>query len=57
MRQDDFVSVVLDSDILAKDEIISIIKCLSAAAMPSMGFPETKGSCFKIFNDAADLDL
>ena len=46
IRQEDFASVVLDSDILTKDEIISIIKCLSAVPMSSVGFPGTKRSRF-----------
>ncbi len=44
MKQEDFASVVLDSDILRKKEIVSIIKRLSSVASSPVRFPETKRS-------------
>ncbi|KAL9980192.1 hypothetical protein ACROYT_G008746 [Oculina patagonica] len=46
LRQEDFATVVLDSDMLTKEEIVSIIKYLSGVPMSSAGFPETKRSRF-----------
>ncbi len=46
MKQEDFASVVLDSDILSKEEIVSIIKNLSSVASSPVGFPEAKRSGF-----------
>ena len=47
MNQDDVASVVLDSEILRKKEIVNVIKYLNLPAprMP-VGFPETKRSGF-----------
>ena len=42
MEQEDFASVVLDSKILTLDEIVSIIKCLSAVSSSPVIFPERK---------------
>ena len=42
MKQEEFASVVLDSDILTKEEIASIIKHLSSVSSFPVGFPETK---------------
>jgi len=42
MKQEDFASVVLDSKILTLDEIVSIIKCLSAVSSSPVIFPERK---------------
>ena len=46
MKQEDFASVVLASDILKKEEIVSIIRHLSSVSSSSVGFPETKRSGF-----------
>ena len=50
MKQEDFCCVVLDSDILAKGEIVSIIKHLNSVASSPVGFPKTKRS-------GSDLDI
>ena len=42
MKLEEFASVVLDSDILTKEEVFSIIKHLSAVSSSPVGFPETK---------------
>ena len=49
MKLKEFPSVVLDSDILTKEEIVSIIKRLSSVSSSPVGFPETKrcGSQFE----------
>ena len=44
MELEDFASVVLDSDILTKEEIVSIVKCLGSVPKSSVGFLETKRS-------------
>ena len=44
MKQEDFASVVLASDILTKEEIVSIIRHLSSVSNSSARFPETKRS-------------
>ena len=44
MKQEDFGSVVLDSEILRKKEIISLVKRLTTASKIPVGFPETKRS-------------
>ena len=47
MEQEDFATVVLHSEILRKEEIISVAKCLnSASRIVPVGFPETKRSGF-----------
>jgi len=46
MKQEDFGSVVLDSDILRKKEIVSLVKRLTSASKIPVGFPETKRSGF-----------
>ena len=42
MKQEEFASVVLDSDILTKEEVFSIIKHLSSVSSSPVGFLETK---------------
>jgi len=42
MKQEDFASVVLDSEILTPKEIVSIVKYLSSVPRSPVGFPETK---------------
>ncbi|PFX32874.1 BTB/POZ domain-containing protein 6 [Stylophora pistillata] len=42
MKLEEFVSVVLDSDLLHKAEIKDIIKCLSSVVTSSTIFPDTK---------------
>ena len=44
MKQEDFASVVLASDILTKEEIVSLIRHLSSVSSSSAGFPESKRS-------------
>ena len=44
MKQEDFASVVLDSEILRKKEIVDIIKHLNSVSKSQLGFPETKRS-------------
>ncbi len=46
MKQEDFASVVLDSEILKPKEIVSIIKHLSSVVSSPVEFPETKRSGF-----------
>ena len=46
MKQEDFVTVVLHSEILRKEEIVCLVKCLTAASRIPVGFPETKRSGF-----------
>ena len=47
MKQEDFSSVVLDSDILTKKEIISMFKCFGSGSSSSVGFPGTKRRGFQ----------
>ena len=47
MKQEDFASMVLDSTILTKDEIVTIIKCLSSVSTSPVGFPEIRRSGFE----------
>ena len=42
MKLEEFTGVVLDSDILAKEEFVSVIKRLSSVSSFPVGFPETK---------------
>ena len=44
MKQEDFASGVLDSEILRKKEIVDIIKHLNSVSKSKLGFPETKRS-------------
>ena len=44
MKPEDFATVVLDSEILRKKEIISVVKCQNSATKIPVGFPETKRS-------------
>ena len=44
MKQEDFASVVLDSEILREKEIVDIIKHLNSVSKSPVGFPETKRS-------------
>ena len=46
MKQEDFATVVLDSEILRKKEIVCLVKCLNSASRIPVGFPETKRSGF-----------
>jgi hypothetical protein len=46
MKHEDFGTVVLDSEILRKKEIVSVVKYLSSASRIPVGFPETKRSGF-----------
>ena len=46
MKQEDFGSVVLDSDILRKKEIVSLVKRFTSASEIPLGFPDTKRSGF-----------
>ena len=46
MKPEDFATVVLDSEILRKKEIISVVKCQNSATKIPVGFPETKRSGF-----------
>ena len=47
MKLEEFASVVLDSDILTKEEVFSIIKRLSSVSSFPVGFPETKRGAFQ----------
>ena len=51
MKLEQFTNVVLDSDILAKEEIDSIIKHLSSASSSPVAFPETKRCGFQFDGD------
>ena len=44
MKQEEFVSVVIESKILTYDEVDNVIKHLSSVQSPCLGFPETKRS-------------
>ena len=44
MKPEDFATVVLDSEILRKKEIISVVKSQNSATKIPVGFPETKRS-------------
>ena len=44
MKQEDFATVVLDSEILREKEIITVVEYLSSASWIPVGFPETKRS-------------
>ena len=44
MKEEDFASVVLDSEILRKKEIVSLVKHLNSVVKIPVGFPETKRS-------------
>ena len=46
MKQEDFATVVLHSEILRKEEIVSVVKCLNSASRIPVGFPETKRTGF-----------
>ena len=46
MRQEDFGSVVLHSELLRKEEIVKVVKCLTSTSRIPVGFPETKRSGF-----------
>ena len=46
MKQEDFATVVLHSEILRKEEIVSVVKCLTSASRIPVGFPGTKRSGF-----------
>ena len=48
MKQEDFASVVLDSKILTKDEIVFIIKYLNSVSTSPVGFPEIRRSGFDV---------
>ena len=42
MKQEEFASVVIDSNILTDEEIKSIIKCLNSVSSSPVGFPKTR---------------
>ena len=42
MKLEEFSRVVMDADIVKKEEVFSIIKHLSSVSSSSVGFPETK---------------
>jgi len=42
LKREDFISVVLDSEILTTKEIVSIVKCLNSISKPPVNFPQTK---------------
>ena len=42
MKREEFASVVLDSDILTREEVFSIFKRLNSVSSSPVGFPETK---------------
>jgi len=42
MKLEEFAGVVIDADILTKEEVFRIIKRLSSVSSSSVGFPETK---------------
>ena len=44
MKQEDFASLVLDSEILKPKEIVNIIKYFNSVSTSPVGFPETKRS-------------
>ncbi|KAL9980185.1 hypothetical protein ACROYT_G008734 [Oculina patagonica] len=46
MKQEDFASVVLDSEMLNLKEIVSVIKHLNSVASSPVGFPQIKRSGF-----------
>ena len=46
MKQDDFASVVLESEILKPKEIVSIIQHLNSVSKSPVGFPEAQRSGF-----------
>ena len=51
MKLEEFSSVVLDSDILTKEEIDRVIKRLGSASSSPVEFPETKRSGFQFDGD------
>ena len=51
MKQEDFASVVLDSEILTPKEIVSLVKYLSSVPRSPVGFPETKRCGFTCVDD------
>ena len=51
MKQEDFASVVLDSEILTQKEIVSPVKYLSSVPRSPLGFPETKRCGFACVDD------
>ena len=46
IEEKDFASVVLDSNILTKEEIVSLIRHLNSISSSSVGFPENRRSGF-----------
>jgi len=50
MKLEEFAGVVMDGDILTKEEVYSIIKRLSSVSSSPVGFPETKRSGFPQFD-------
>ena len=51
MKLEEFASVVLDSNILTKEEVFSIIKRLSSVSSSPVGFPDTKRNGFQFEGD------
>ena len=50
MKQEDFASAVLDSDLLTKEEIVRIVKYFNSVCTSAVGFPETKRCIFSGHN-------
>ena len=50
MKQEDFASAVLDSDLLTKEEIVRIVKYFNSVSTSAVGFPETKRRVFSGHN-------
>ena len=46
MKQEDFTNAVLHSEVLRKEEIVSVVKYLNSASRIPVGFPDTKRSGF-----------
>jgi len=51
VKQEDFASVVLDSEILTPKEIVSLVKYLSSLPRSPVGFPETNKCGFACVDD------
>jgi len=47
MKLEDFAGIVLNSELLTNEEIVSVVKCLGSAASSPVGFPERKRSGFQ----------
>ena len=51
LKMEDFSSAVLDSDILTKKEIVSMVKCLGSASNSPVGFSKAKRNGFQFEGD------